>query len=72
MVLAEESTFLLLIQLQRKVINNEEPIIRMECEIDQAKYNIQHLEVIALYSGARGTISKSFVNFLKQFRILVQ
>lgn len=35
----------------------------------QSKYNVSDIEVIGLYIGARGTISKDFVNFLKRFKI---
>lgn len=31
----------------------------------QSKYNVMDIEVIGLCIGARGTISKCFVNFLK-------
>ena len=37
----------------------------------QSKYNVMDIEVIGLYLGARGTISKNFIDFLKRFKIPV-
>lgn len=35
----------------------------------QSKYNVSDIEVIGLYIGARGTISKNFVSFSKKNKI---
>ena len=55
---------------QFELVNREKKDIYEPCiPYFSQRYNIRDIEVIGLYVGARGTITKQFVQFLKDFKI---